>query len=60
MNEGIWRLAALGGLLALGGCKTTVKTFDGQGNVLGECEVTRLIPGGQGLCTGSANPKDQK
>ena len=53
MNEGIWRLAALGGLLALGGCKTTVKTFDGQGNVLGECEVTRLIPGGQGLCTGS-------
>lgn len=52
-------IIVLAGMLC--GCVETVKTFDGNGKQLGECQAARLwFWGGSGLCTGSANPRDQQ
>ncbi len=59
-------LTGLLGLAAVAGCTSYVKTYDGNGNLLGACKhgVTLFgIPMGAGIggsCSGSANPKDQK
>lgn len=43
-------------------CTSYVRTFDGNGALLGECAMHRalFLPAGAMTCHGSANPKDQK
>ena len=54
----------IGILLASGflaACTATVQTYDGTGQLLGKCTMTRgLFTMTPHSCTGSANPKEQK